>query len=113
MLKRRHPRPSLALLDKLFRVIARRIWSGWKQALLVVTPETGAMHVEWRPAKNRQAHRTDDPRGGKGSTLWSTQTSIGAGNFATFQIRRSLDFITTSKGGNGQRECGALSRVPQ
>jgi putative transposase len=40
MLKRRHPRPSLGLLDKLFWVIARRGWSGWKQALLVVTPET-------------------------------------------------------------------------
>src|SRR5271155_1289931 len=39
-LKRRHPRPSLALFDKLFWVIARRVWSGWKQALLVVTPET-------------------------------------------------------------------------
>src|SRR5229473_3112068 len=30
MLKRRHPRPSLGLLDKLFWVIARRVWSGWK-----------------------------------------------------------------------------------
>jgi len=40
MLKRRHPRPSLGLLDKLFWVIVRRVWSGWKQALLVVTPET-------------------------------------------------------------------------
>jgi hypothetical protein len=30
----------IGLLDKLFWVIARRVWSGWKQALLVVTPET-------------------------------------------------------------------------
>jgi hypothetical protein len=36
MLKRRHPHPSLGLLDELFGVIARRVWSGWKQALLVV-----------------------------------------------------------------------------
>jgi hypothetical protein len=42
MLKRRHPRPSLGLLDKLFWIIARRVWSGWKQALLVVTPEAVA-----------------------------------------------------------------------
>jgi hypothetical protein len=28
------------LLDELFWVIARRVWSRWKQALLVVTPET-------------------------------------------------------------------------
>jgi putative transposase len=47
MLKRRHPRPSFGLLDKLFWVIARRVWSGWKQALLVVTPETV---VRWHRA---------------------------------------------------------------
>jgi hypothetical protein len=39
-LKRRRPRPSPGPFDKLFWVIARRVWSGWKQALLVVTPET-------------------------------------------------------------------------
>jgi len=39
-LKRRHPRPRLAAFDKLFWVLARRIWFGWKQALIVVSPET-------------------------------------------------------------------------
>jgi putative transposase len=39
-LKRRHPRPSLDLFDKLFWVIARRVWRAWKQSLLIVTPET-------------------------------------------------------------------------
>src|SRR5271166_1962706 len=39
-LKRRHPRPSLSLFDKFFWVITRWVWSGWKQALIVVTPET-------------------------------------------------------------------------
>src|SRR6266550_3348666 len=39
-LKRRRPRPRLAVFDKLFWVLARRFWSGWKQALIVVTPET-------------------------------------------------------------------------
>src|SRR5229473_3183680 len=39
-LKRRNPRPSLSLFDKLFWVIARRVWSAWKQSLLIVTPET-------------------------------------------------------------------------
>jgi hypothetical protein len=42
VLKRRHPRPSLDMLDKLFWIVVRRFWSGWKQALLVVTPETVA-----------------------------------------------------------------------
>src|SRR3981081_3238215 len=39
-LKRRRPRPRLTVFDKLFWVFARRYWSGWKQALIVVNPET-------------------------------------------------------------------------
>ena len=53
-LKRRHPRPSLGLFDKLFWVTARRVWSGWKQALLVVTPETV---VRWHRAGFRMYWR--------------------------------------------------------
>ena len=40
VLKRRHPRPRLAPFDKLFWVVARRVWSGWQQGLIIVTPET-------------------------------------------------------------------------
>jgi putative transposase len=40
VLKRRHPRPSLGLFDKLFWVVVRRFWSEWRQALIIVTPET-------------------------------------------------------------------------
>jgi putative transposase len=54
MLKHRHPRPSLGLLDKLFWVIARRVWSGWKQALLLVSPETV---VRWHRAGFRMYWR--------------------------------------------------------
>ena len=39
-LKRRCPRPRLAIFEKIFWVLARRFWSGWKQALIVVSPET-------------------------------------------------------------------------
>src|ERR1700716_3051682 len=39
-LKRRRPRPRLTVFDKLFWVFARRYWSGWKQALIVVNPGT-------------------------------------------------------------------------
>ena len=39
-LKRHHPRQRLNLFDRLFWLLVRRCWSGWKQALLVVTPET-------------------------------------------------------------------------
>src|SRR5215831_10021525 len=30
VLKRRHPRPRLDLLDRLFWLLVRRCWSGWK-----------------------------------------------------------------------------------
>src|SRR6202171_2493654 len=40
VLKRRHPRPRLSAFDKFFWVLARRFWSGWKQTLIVVNPET-------------------------------------------------------------------------
>jgi len=33
-------KPRISLLDKLFWVAVRRFWSGWKQSLIVVTPET-------------------------------------------------------------------------
>jgi hypothetical protein len=40
-LKRRHPRPRLTVLDKAFWILAHLFWSaGWKQVLIVVTPET-------------------------------------------------------------------------
>jgi transposase InsO family protein len=39
-LKRRRPKPRLAVFDKMFWVLARRFWCGWKQALIVVSPET-------------------------------------------------------------------------
>src|SRR5499433_3545117 len=47
VLKRCHPRPKLDLSDKLLWLLVRRCWSGWKQALLVVTPETV---VRWHRA---------------------------------------------------------------
>lgn len=47
MLKWRHPRPSLGTFDRLFWLVARRVWSGWKQSLIIVTPETV---VRWHRA---------------------------------------------------------------
>ncbi len=42
VLKRKHPRPRLGVLDKLFWVVARHIWSDWEKSLLLVLPETVA-----------------------------------------------------------------------
>jgi putative transposase len=47
VLKRKRPRPRIAALDKLFWVFTRRFWSGWKQALIVVTRDTV---VQWHRA---------------------------------------------------------------
>jgi len=38
--KRRDSRPNVSWPDKMFWVIARRLWSNWKQALVIVTPAT-------------------------------------------------------------------------
>ena len=45
VLKRRHPRRRLDLLDKFFWVAVSHFWSEWKRSLIVVTPETV---VRWR-----------------------------------------------------------------
>ncbi len=45
--KRRHPRPKLTAADRLFWLLARRLWSSWKGALILVNPETV---VQWHRA---------------------------------------------------------------
>ncbi len=40
VLKRKHPRPRLGSLDKLFWLGARRFWPQWKDALVIVLPDT-------------------------------------------------------------------------
>jgi len=62
VLKRKHPKPRLSLLDKLFWVLACKVWSNWKQALIVVNPETvvrwhrTGFALYWRAiSKTRQA----------------------------------------------------------
>lgn len=40
VLKRKHPKPRLGLLDKLFWVALRGLWSDWKKCLYLVAPDT-------------------------------------------------------------------------
>src|SRR5271170_6194308 len=47
VLKRRHSHPRLAVTDRFFWVILRRFWSRWRQALILVQPETV---VRWHRA---------------------------------------------------------------
>ena len=51
VLKRKHPRPQLGPLDKLFWVLALRFWSRWKETLFLVLPETV---VRWHRAGFRR-----------------------------------------------------------
>jgi len=45
--KRKRPQPRLAVFDKVLWVLARRFWFGWRQSLIIVTPETV---VRWHRA---------------------------------------------------------------
>lgn len=47
LLKAKRKRPKLGALEKLFWVLAKKLWSDWKSGLLVVTPETV---VRWHRA---------------------------------------------------------------
>jgi putative transposase len=40
VLKRKHPRPRIGAVDKMFWLFARRFWGAWKQSLMLVQPET-------------------------------------------------------------------------
>src|SRR4051794_40503078 len=47
VLKRKQPRPRLCSCDRAFWVALRRLWPGWLNALIIVTPETV---VSWHRA---------------------------------------------------------------
>jgi hypothetical protein len=51
VLKRKHPRPRMRAVDKIFWIFARRFWGAWKQSLVFVHPETV---VRWRRAGFRR-----------------------------------------------------------
>src|SRR5271157_4307719 len=70
VLKRRRLRPSLSIFDKLLWIAVRRFWSKWKQALIVVTPETVIrwhragfqMYWRWISKVRRQVGRRQTPK---------------------------------------------------
>ena len=47
VLKRRTRQPRVSAVDKLFLVVIRKFWSGWKNSLILVSPETV---VRWHRA---------------------------------------------------------------
>jgi len=63
VLKRKRPRPPLRPLDRLFWAVLRATWSRWKDALVIVQPETV---VAWHRAGFRLYWRWKSrPRGGR------------------------------------------------
>jgi transposase InsO family protein len=63
VLKRRRPRPPLNFLDRLFWTVLRQTWARWKDALVIVKPETV---VGWHRAGFRLYWRwRSRPRGGR------------------------------------------------
>ena len=77
ILKQRHPQPRFAITDKLFWVMLRRLWYGWKCALVLVRPETV---VRW--------HRT----GFKLYWKWLSRHRTGAGRRCVSRELRELIF---------------------
>jgi hypothetical protein len=63
VLKRKRPRPRLSPLDRLFWTVLRTTWSRWRDALVIVIPETV---VGWHRAAFRLYWRWKSrPRGGR------------------------------------------------
>ncbi len=77
VLKTRHPQPRLAALDRLFWVMLRRFWPGWKQALLIVQPDTV---VRWHRAGFRLYWK------------WISRTRVRSGRKPTSRELRELIF---------------------
>ena len=73
----KRPRPRLSSADRLFWVVLRKVWSGWKRSLILVTPETV---VRW--------HRT----GFRLYWSWISRSRKAVGRRATSREVRELIF---------------------
>jgi len=70
VLKTKHPQPRLALPDRLFWVVLKRLWSGWKEVLVLVQPETVIrwhragfkLYWTWISRRRRRRGRRSTPR---------------------------------------------------
>src|SRR5215468_658141 len=71
VLKRKRPRPKLNSLDRLFWTALRRLWSRWRDVLVIVRPETvigwhrAGFRLYWRWRSRRHGGRpkiTDEVR---------------------------------------------------
>ena len=86
------PRPRLGSLDRLFWVTLRRLWSGWRKPLVVVTPETV---VRW--------HRT----GFRWYWAWRSRAPRRVGEPLQFERLRTPSFWQTTQSFNFYERQGA------
>src|SRR5580700_5134165 len=40
VLARRHPQPRFSVPDRVFWIALRRLWAGWRKALMLIQPDT-------------------------------------------------------------------------
>src|SRR4051794_31793582 len=65
--KRKHPRPRLRELDRLFWIGLRRLWTRWASALIIVKPDTvvswhrAGFRLFWR-LRSRTQHPSGRPK---------------------------------------------------
>src|SRR3989454_4163226 len=62
--KRKVPRPPLRRRDRLFWVGLARVWAGWKQSLVIVTPDT-VLRWQWRRFREYWTRLSCRPTGGR------------------------------------------------
>ena len=62
--KRTAPRPKLRTTDRLFWVGLARVWAGWRQALLIVTPDT-VLRWQRRRFREHWTKLSGRPTGGR------------------------------------------------
>jgi hypothetical protein len=84
VLKRKRPRPSVNLSDRLFWVLLRQFWSSWKSVLIIVKPDTV---VGWHRAAFRRYWRWNlagvdgglgsSQRSANSSCVWRKKTPVG------------------------------------
>jgi putative transposase len=64
--KRTLPRPKLCQADRLFWAGLARVWTGWRQALVIVSPDTV---LRWQHRRFREYWARPSPRSPRGDHL--------------------------------------------
>ena len=95
-LKRNNPTPRLSHFGRQFWVTARRLWSNWKKALVIVTPETVVswhragfrLYWRWRSRHQKAVGRKPLASGGiTGTVVDETGAVIEGARITILKVR--------------------------